>query len=49
MDEAGRSRKLTRFGSVKWVFPKQQMAEMRATLQAALACRLPMARLLYWT
>ena len=49
MDEARRARKMTKFGSVKWVFPKEQMAEMRATLEAALARRLPAARLLYWT
>ncbi len=49
MDEAQRSRKLTKFGSVKWVFPKEQMAEMRGTLQASLVMRLPMARVLYWT
>ena len=49
MDEAQRSRKMTKFGSVKWVFPKQEMAEMRATIEASLGRRLPMARLLYWT
>ncbi len=49
MDEARRSRKMTKFGSVKWVFPKEQMTEMRGVLEAALARRLPMARLLYWT
>jgi len=49
MDEAQRSRKMTKFGSVKWVFPKEQMTEMRAILEASLASRLPMARLLYWT
>ena len=49
MDEAQRARKMTKFGSVKWVFPKEQMAEMRATLEAALARRLPAVRLLYWT
>lgn len=49
MDEAQRSRKLTKFGSIKWVFPKEQMAEMRASLEASLAHRLPAARLLYWT
>ncbi len=49
MDEAQRSRKLTKFGSTKWVFPKEQMAEMRERLQASLALRLPMARALYWT
>ena len=49
MDEAQRSRKMTKFGSVKWVFPRQEMAEMRATIEASLSRRLPMARLLYWT
>ena len=49
MDEAERTRKLTKFGSVKWVFPKEQMAEMRVSIEASLARRLPMARLLYWT
>ena len=49
MDEAERSKKMTKFGSVKWVFPKQQMAEMRAALSASLATHLPEARLLYWT
>ncbi len=49
MDEAQRTRKMTKFGSVKWVFPKEQMTGMRAALEAALADRLPMARLLYWT
>ncbi len=49
MDEAQRSRKMTKFGSVKWVFPKEQMAEMRSSLETALASRLPMTRLLYWT
>ncbi len=49
MDEAQRTRKMTKFGSVKWVFPKEQMADMRATLEASLANRVPEARLLYWT
>ena len=49
MDEAQRSRKTTKFGSVKWVFPKEQMTEMRAALQASLKQHLPFARHLYWT
>ena len=49
MDEAVRSRKTTKFGSEKWVFPKDQMTEMRMTLEASLARGLPMARILYWT
>lgn len=49
MDEATRMRKTTKFGSVKWVFPKAEMAEMRAAIESALAARLPMVRVLYWT
>ena len=49
MDEASRSRKTTKFGSVKWVFPRDAMKEMRAVLDAAVARRLPTARVLYWT
>ncbi|WP_407523186.1 SPL family radical SAM protein [Methylobacterium oryzisoli] len=49
MREEERSRKLTKFGSVKYVFPKDLMAEMRGRLTASLAARLPAARLLYWT
>ena len=49
MDEEQRSRKMTKFGSTKWVFPRQQMVEMRQAIEASLALRLPVARLLYWT
>ena len=49
MDEAQRSRKMTKFGSTKWVFPREQMVEMRETIEASLARRLPAVRLLYWT
>ena len=49
MDDAQRSRKFTKFGSVKYVFPKEEMTAMRGTIEAALARQLPQARLLYWT
>ena len=49
MDEAQRARKTTKFGSTKWVFPKDDMAELRSVLTASLAHRLPDARILYWT
>ena len=49
MDEDQRSRKLTKFGSVKHVYPAAVMRELREGITAALAQRLPMARLLYWT
>ncbi|WP_200305648.1 SPL family radical SAM protein [Paracraurococcus ruber] len=49
MDEAGRTRKTTKFGGTKHVFPKQRMMELRAALEASLARHLPQARQLYWT
>ncbi|AWN40620.1 SPL family radical SAM protein [Methylobacterium durans] len=49
MDEAARSRKLTKFGGVKYVFPRDLMAEMRGILTHDLARALPGARVLYWT
>ena len=49
LDEASRTRKTTKFGSVKWVFPRDAMRSMRSALEAAVARRLPAARILYWT
>ncbi len=49
MDEATRSRKLTKFGSIKHVYPAPQMKDMRTELTTALAANLPAARVLYWT
>ena len=49
MDEALRTRKLTKFGSTKWVFPKEQMGELRRAIEGSIARRLPVARVLYWT
>ena len=49
MDEAARTRKLTKFGSVKHVYPAPLMKEMRAELTGGLARALPTAKVLYWT
>lgn len=49
LDEAARSRKLTKFGSVKYVYPADAMREMRAALTGLAAEHLPAARILYWT
>lgn len=49
LDEAERSRKLTKFGSVKFVLPKPQMDAMRAAITGQIARILPAARVLYWT
>jgi spore photoproduct lyase len=49
MDPAQRSRKLTKFGTVKYVFPKTLMVELRASLEASIGRHLPQARILYFT
>jgi spore photoproduct lyase len=49
LDEAGRARKLTKFGSTKFVYPAAPMRAMRETLTGLLRERLPEARVLYWT
>ncbi len=47
--EDARTQKRTKFGSVKYVYPKDSMAEMRAFFERTLADVLPAARILYWT
>ncbi len=49
LDEESRSRKLTKFGSTKFVYPAALMREMREAFSAMVADQLPSARLLYWT
>jgi spore photoproduct lyase len=49
MDEEQRTTKRGKFGSVKHVYPKDTMGELRGWFTAAIADRLPEARLLYWT
>jgi spore photoproduct lyase len=49
MDPAQRSRKLTKFGSAKYVFPRALMTELRTGLEASVARHLPQARVLYFT
>ncbi|MBM6593806.1 spore photoproduct lyase family protein [Microvirga pudoricolor] len=49
MEEAKRSRKLTKFGSTKYVYPADAMREMRAFFEERIPARLPGARVLYWT
>jgi spore photoproduct lyase len=49
MDEAQRSQKRTRFGGVKYVYPRETMTQMRGWFADAVEQRLPGARLLYWT
>ena len=49
MDETQRSRKTTKFGSVKYVFPQEEMLAMRTAIEASMARWLPAAKILYWT
>lgn len=49
MDESNRTRKFGKFGSAKYVYPKDTMREMRSWFEAELAATLPNARTLYWT
>ncbi|MBE7211371.1 MAG: radical SAM protein [Gluconacetobacter diazotrophicus] len=49
MEEGARTRKLTKFGSGKWVLPRAEMTALRGFIAEALARHLPTARLLYWT
>jgi spore photoproduct lyase len=49
MDEQARTQKRTKFGSVKWVYPKETMRELRTWFDRELAARLPACRVLYWT
>ncbi|MPY11013.1 spore photoproduct lyase family protein [Arthrobacter bussei] len=49
MDEDLRSQKRSKFGGVKYVYPKQTMSEMRTWFVEELERRVPAARLLYWT
>ena len=49
MDEEQRSRKTTKFGSTKWVYPTEVMRDLRTHMERTLADTLPQARVLYWT
>ena len=49
MDENVRAQKRTKFGSVKYVYPKDLMNDMRMHLEGLANSTLPDARLLYWT
>jgi spore photoproduct lyase len=49
MDEDSRSEKRTKFGGVKYVYPREVMREMRGWFTEAVERRLLGAQLLYWT
>ncbi len=49
MEETNRARKTTKFGSVKYVYPRTEMAALRAEVEQSFARHLPSGRVLYWT
>jgi spore photoproduct lyase len=49
MDESARTRKFGKYGSAKYVYPREIMAELRSWFESDLATTLPAARTLYWT
>lgn len=49
MHEDARTQKRSKFGGVKYVYPRQTMAELRSWFTTELSTRLPGAPLLYWT
>ncbi|GAA0315713.1 spore photoproduct lyase [Kineococcus aurantiacus] len=49
LEESTRSRKHGKFGAVKYVYDRDTMRDLRGWFEAAVADRLPAARLLYWT
>ncbi len=49
MDEDARTQKRNKFGGVKYVYPREVMAEMRGWFTEELQTRLPGSPLLYWT
>ncbi len=49
LDEAKRKEKLTKFGTLKYVYPADQMKELRQFFESKIAEHLPAAKILYWT
>jgi len=49
MDEAARSQKRTKFGSLKYVYRKDFMSELKTFFYERIAAQLPRAHVLYWT
>ena len=49
LDESARAKKMTKFGSTKFVYPKPLMTEMRNWFETAITENLPQAQILYWT
>lgn len=49
MSEPARTRKIGKYGSAKYVYPKSTMTELRSWFETEVEATLPNARMLYWT
>lgn len=49
MEEGNRVEKRNKFGGVKYVYPKEQMKEMRPWFEREIEARFPASKILYWT
>jgi spore photoproduct lyase len=49
MNEQTRSKKHTKFGTFKYVYPSDRMRYMRSCLEAAIERIMPNTKVLYWT
>ena len=49
MDPGQRTEKRSKFGGVKYVYPRDIMREMRHWFEGEIELRLPVAQILYWT
>lgn len=49
MSDEGRDIKRNKFGGTKYVYPKDQMKQMRGWFEREIAARFPYSRVLYWT
>ena len=49
MDETNRTPKRNKFGGIKFVYPREIMAELKRFFTTEIARRFPSARVLYWT
>jgi len=49
MDEARRMKKMNKFGGVKYVYPRDQMKQLKSFFEREIAIHFPQARILYWT
>ncbi len=47
--EEGRSQKRNKFGGVKYVYPRDTMAELKDFIQTQITTHFPFAAILYWT